>query len=271
MNELVQSLNNISEILSENALPKWVSVVEIVIPIILTIVIIVQAVIQQIQNQKSQQIIHEQNQDLQRIIHEQNQELLKNLNNQNHELLKNIHNREVRLQNRENVLQIYNAFVNSHQVVKRGGISAEITFAYPQNTSIWADDLEITSNDLALTMNRVNLFFSKSNSEFINVLRACVNKFEQIHQAVIEYVRSGGHDVIRNASWNNITQTYGIMKGDYWALQQNQIAMGQFLQLCETNNVKEIKKLAAEYLEMLKDENFDVYFEKYLSIEEELL
>ena len=234
MDEIVQALNNIANSISRNSMPLIISIIAIAVPIALTIVSIVQAIVQ-----------NKQNRDLQKLIH----------------------NNEINLQSRENILQIYNAFVNALSIVYQGQDKVENIFSNPNSINNWLNDLILAGNSLDLVMNQAELFFRRGNPDLIETLKKCKKSFYHLLDSISSYVNDGQLVVVQNQAWNTISQTFGIAFGNYWMLQQNYMAMQQFLQLNTTDDTKKIQKEIDEFISVLQYDKFDIYFEEYLSIQ----
>lgn len=234
MDEIVQALNNIANAISQNSMPLIISIIAIAVPIALTIVSIVQAIVQ---------------------------------NKQSRNLQKLIHNNEINLQSRENILQIYNSFVNALGIVCQGQNKVEYIFSNPNSTDKWLNDLISANNSLTLVMNQAELFFRRSNPDLIIILKKCKESFRNLFQSISSYANDGQLLMVQNQAWNTISLTFGIPFGNYWLLQQNNMAMQQFLQLNTTDETKKIQKEIDEFISLFQYDKFDIYFEEYLSIQ----
>lgn len=234
MEELVQVLNEIKKILQTNVEPPYLTVITGIIPLILTGISVFSAIIQYKQSVKLQ---------------------------------KEIHNRDARMQREENVLQIYNAFFNAQGVVSMGNQNLAGTFANPDGLNRWLTDLGNASTAICQATNQVNLFFRKSDAEFVMMLENCRDKFIEFQKDIWEYVNSGKAQSDYNNAWNIIGPQMGNVVWNTLSLWQNPQLFKQFIQLCDTDDVKRLKKQGDDFLACLSYEKFDCYFEKHLNFD----
>ena len=234
MEEIVQVLNEIKEIMAENTTPLFLVVITGIIPLVLTGISVFSAIIQYKQNVKLQ---------------------------------KEIHNRDVRMQRKENVLQIYNAFCNAQGVVSMGNHNLAGTFANPDGLNRWLTDLGNAGTAICQATNQVNLFFRKSDTEFVTTLENCRDKFIEFQKSIWEYIISGKAQLDYNNAWNIIGPQMGNVVRNMLSLSQNSSLFKQFIQLCDTDDVKRLKKQGDEFLACLANDKFDCYFEKHLNFD----
>lgn len=234
MDEIVQALNNIDNSISRNSMPLIISIIAIAIPIALTIVSIIQVIVQ---------------------------------NRQSRNLQKLIHNNEIYLQSRDNILQIYNAFVNALSVVYQGQSNVENIFLNSNSTNTWLNNLILAGNSIDLVMNQAELFFRRSNPDLVEMLNSCKKGFHHLHESILSYAYDGRLTVVQTQAWDTILHRFGIPMWNYEMLQQNYMAMQQFIQLNTTDDTKKIQKEIDEFISLLQYDKFDIYFEEYLSIQ----
>ena len=231
MEEAVQALNEIKELIATNETPSRIPVFTLVF----SAISVVFAIFQYMQNTKLQKIIHE---------------------------------REVRMQSRENILQIYNAFCTAQTVVGTGTQNLAKTFSNPEGVSRWLMDLDHAGRLICQATNQVKLFFKESDPDFVEMLEICRNKFTKFQKDIWEYINSGKAQLDYNSAWNIIGPQLGT--ATTWStpsLWQNPLLLQKFVQLCDTDEVKHLKKQGNEFLVCLTYDKFDFYFEKHLKFD----
>lgn len=230
MGEIVQVLNEIKEAMETNTVPVWVVVITGIAPIVLTAISILSTYIQYRQNIKLQ---------------------------------KAIHNRDVRMQSRENILQIYKCFCIVQNTVGRGNSNLAYTFSNQGELNRWLGDLNSAGESVCQAMNQANLFFKENDPALVEMLENCRDKFLSFQREIWGYINSGKAQWASNAAWQTISPQLGNLN-----LWQNPVLLSQFIQLCDTDDVKRLKQQGDELLACFEYDKFDVYFEKYLKIDQ---
>lgn len=234
MEEIIQILNEIKEIMAANTTPLFLTVITGIMPLILTSISVFSAIVQYKQNEKLQ---------------------------------KEIYNRDMRMQRKENVLQIYNAFSDAQNVVNMGNQNLAATFSNPDELNRWLMELNNAGRLICKATNQVNLFFKKSDTEFVTAIENCQEKFIEFLKSLWQYINSGKAQLDYNNAWSIIGPQLG---NDMWntvSLWQNPVLWQKFIQLCDTDDVKCLKKQGDEFLVYLTYDKFDCYFEKHLNFE----
>lgn len=98
------------------------------------------------------------------------------------------------------------------------------------------------------------------------VINACFNREIEIIDKYMAYIFSGKLLGISENAWNRITQD-PLIKYNYLALQQDQRAYNDFLKLCQSDELKEIKKLLDDDMKSHNYDNYDKYFEEYFAVD----
>lgn len=103
------------------------------------------------------------------------------------------------------------------------------------------------------------------DDKLVEVLKHTYDCFTELYDEFNSYCGSGEvYSVIGN-SFNAISAKYGVE--DEIALFLNPAAKEEYLKLCDTDNAKKIHGLMQAYIEAMADDNFDVYFKKYVQLE----
>ena len=187
------------------------------------------------------------------------------IDRQNKQLQKDIHNREVKLQYRNDILSIYNTFMESLTILQRRGTVASI-FAHEQTASSWSHELYDNVLKLHNAYNRANLIFD--NIDFINYLMNICNSYSDIARNVAEYIYSGAHIPVIQHARDSIATQFGIHPTDYYSMSVNFAAREYFIKLCENNVTKQIELKIQTYSNLLYSDEFNNKFKTYIVISE---
>ena len=232
MDELVVAVNKVAESL-QSASPAWISAVSIIVPTVLTILSIVLSV---------------------------------RMDKNNEKLQKMLANRDMLNQTRQCVLEIYNAYFNGfHILAQANGNVAEI-FVADQSYYHWALDIEKNSKEIAQAYNRAKLLME--DATLLKQLSDAQAAFFALEQAVKSYIYTGIPSQTITNAWAQFSNQYSIPPGNYYALFQNRSLGEAFSKMCETTYTKDIQEKATAYLELVKKDQFDEPFKKYIQIKE---
>lgn len=230
MEEIKQLLQ---EILLQNNNSNWFTYVSTFVPLILTVISIFSACMQ-----------HKQNLNLQ----------------------KQIANRDSANLLRQNVIEIYNAYFNGLSVVHQASGNVNNVFSTPQSIQQWAYDLEKSFKRLSYAYNQAKLIFN--DDELVQALKRSFRKFESLYNCVNRYYHSGVPIMTIRHAWAVISKKYMITEGDYVALSQYSSAMEKYVELCGNENTENIQSFMEEFEKSVSDEVFDIYFKKYIQLNE---
>lgn len=137
MDEIVAALNSIAESLTNDGLPFWLTVIDIILPIILTTITIVLSI---------------------------------RMDKQNKKLQKQIHNRDVANQTRQTVLDIFQSYYNAFTVLQQVGDNVASVFVSDQSYYQWGLAVEASSKDVTLALNKAKLLLG-DDTELVDYLR----------------------------------------------------------------------------------------------------
>lgn len=230
MEELITAINGLTDSL-QNSIPKWASVVGIIVPIVLTVVSIILSVRMDKGNKKLQKIIAERDQ----------------IN-----------------QTRQYVLDIYNAFFSGGYLLSQADGNIAYIFVSDQSYFNWSLEVENASRNIVKTYNSAKLIVK--DDKFIKQLENAFNAFSEVELLVKKYITTGEALKVVETAWNDISGQCDILKGDYEQLYRNSELAEKFITSCETSQTSEIQQKVSEYLELTKKEEFDEMFKKYIQV-----
>lgn len=232
MEEIVAAINNVAESL-KNSTPAWVSVVGVLVPIVLTVVSIILSVRMDKNNQQMQKMLA---------------------------------NRDMMNQTRQSVLDIYNSYFNGFMILTQANGNIAEIFTSDQSYYRWAQDIENANRDISQAYNRAKLLLE--DDELLCQLSDAQAAFFRLDNAVKSYIFTGIPSQTIGNAWQQFSQQYSVVVGNYIALFQNR-ALGEiFTKMCENTYTKDIQLKVTDYIELVRGDKFDAPFRKYVQIKE---
>ena len=139
MEEIVQKIEELIEILKENSIPTWISIIGVFVPIILSGLVIFLTVIQHKQNKKLQI---------------------------------DISSKEIKVQMHNDFLKIYDEFSYAQSVIGQAGKGIEVILSNNYVLAKWLDDLWRSVQGMCQATNRAKLLVPKSDEELPKILKS---------------------------------------------------------------------------------------------------
>lgn len=170
MDEIVTALNSIAEALTNDGLPLWLTVIDVILPIILTTIAIVLSI---------------------------------RMDQQNKQLQKQIHNRDVANQTRQAVLDIFQAYFDAVTVAQQPGDEVASAFVADKSYYQWSLAVEASSKNVTLALNKAKLLLG-DDQELIDYLKKCSRAFAEINYAINAYVNSGIASKAVEIAWKTL-------------------------------------------------------------------
>lgn len=228
MDQIVEQLIKLNE-------KDYLDILGILIPIILTIVIIIQNKVYL----KKTQLLQKQIQTRDQI-------------NQFH----------------EEILSIYNIYYEFYDAIIKSGFlynlkSANITLVFYQMNDL---------NNLRMLIGRrqdlAKLLFGRNNEKLYNIIEARCKIAMDIIDKCIDYINSDKLHQISENAWDRIAANNPmIFRYNYNSLIQNGQLYGDFIKLCQSDELTEIESLIKDYQDKHSYDNYDKYFEEYFALE----
>ena len=184
----------------------------------------------------------------------------------NVELQKRIHNREWSQQYHDDILLVYNTYYEFCDTIFNSGFSYNIEIGNVNAAIAWINQLQILKMNILRRKDLAKLLFQKKNSEMFNVIDVCFNKENEIIDKYIDYISSGKLLEVSENAWNRVTQN-PLIKYNYSVLQQDQGRYKDFLKLCQSDELQEIKKLLDDDIKLHNYNNYHKYFEEYFAVD----
>lgn len=250
MEAIAQQLERLTEALNRDAVPIWVTVVGIFVPILLSVLLLWQSYGQ---NRKNIQL---------QIRMDQNNEKLK----------KELEVYEERVQMRGNILKIYDDFRLVQTAVGDGGGKIHLVFSnFSQYDGVhapmrWLKKLNDTAGVVGQAVNRAELLLPAADTGIKSALENIYEKYKAIQRKTNDYYFSGRAYSVYEAAWDAVAAAYGIEKNNHSALVGNPAAYDEFLKLCVNDATEEIERRIDELLSLFERDKFDRYFEPYLQM-----
>lgn len=252
MEELMQKIDELINAINNNSVPFWLTIIGIFVPIAISLLVWWQS--------------HRQN--------KKNIALQKQITASEERLQKEISSKEIKAQMHGDILKIYDDFCFAQNTIGYAKDNVHTIFSnFNSNNGIslplqWINNVTAASITLCQAFNRAKLLLPSEDKELRTILESIWGKYKDLKAKVDEYFYSGVAFNRSNNAWLIIAQRFNISVGDYNALTGNPMAYDAFLKLCINATTKEINAEITEILDLLTYDRFDVYFEKYLRIED---
>lgn len=231
MEEVVSALKEISEAINSST-PWWVTLFSAITPVLLTIITIILSV---------------------------------RMDKQNSALQKEIHNLDAKNQARQDILSIYKAYTEAFYVLTKSGPAAGY-FINDQLAQTWYQELSDASKELTNALNLAELLFE--DKELINILIKARETYLKVCADVSRYRISGVPSQTLQTAQRVVSNKYGINASNNIELVNNPAALEMLIRECDNLFVKEIQAGIDNYSEMMKNENFDSKFRRYIVVSE---
>ena len=190
------------------------------------------------------------------------------IDSRNKKLQKEIHNRYIRLRKHDDILAIYSIYYDVMSLLYTSNFVFEVKQGNVNYVMNYYNNLFLMKNNILRKLDIANLLFRHSDSELFEVIETRFKLAVEIINKYLAYI-NGNFVNTATDSWNKICKLHPLISPfNYLLLNQNQNILNDFLKMCETDETKELDKLLEQYNEQHSYEKFDIYFEKYLGMEE---
>lgn len=269
MEDLIATLNELIEVIKNNSVPLWVTIVGVFVPILISIVVLLLSIIQ-----------NKKNIELQNQMQENERKFQMQMQESERKLQKEICDRNTKAQFHGDVLNIYNDFSYAQNVIAYGKdkvpeiFSNFYSFNGPNMPTQWVNNISNAVNAINQAVDRSRLLFPASDKDLINILEVILKKYMELQDEVNKYY-NGNAIAVANESLNTIVPfndnnmpSYGYNNNSfrYSSLMNDPISYNKFLKLCENEETKEINKMITDLLSLFEYDKFDKYFEPYLQM-----
>lgn len=236
--KLIEELKNLTEAINKNTVPLWISIVGVIVPIILSVAVIVQAWVQHRQNEKLQSLLS---------------------------------NRDIKAQMHSDFLKIYDDFCIAQNTLAKAEKDLIMIFSHPLMERQWTDELVKSNNLICQAVNRAKLLLSdqEDDKKLKDTLENVYKKYSDLTKKIVPYCIKGDSEKNRMSAWNSIVPEFGISPNSYEFLNINLYAQEKFVKLCRNDILDGFQAEIEQLLSCFVYEKFDVFFEKYLRIDEE--
>ena len=232
MDDIIKSLNQIAEAIKTDEPSLWFSIIFAVVPIVLTVITIWLSIRMDKQNQKLQ---------------------------------KAIAYRDTINQTRQCILDIYNAYLDAFHLAGQADGNVPEIFVSDQSYYKWAMDVENKNKEIMYAYNRTKLMLD--DPQLLETLKNGFDAFSALNGSVKSYIFTGTPTRTIQNAWCSFCQSHSnIQMGNYYALFQDSVLADEFRKLCSNKYTDSIQKNIEIYLSVIRCDNFDEKFKKYLQI-----
>lgn len=232
MDDIIKSLNQIAEAIKTDEPSLWFSIIFAVVPIVLTVITIWLSIRMDKQNQKLQKAIAD---------------------------------RDTINQTRQCILDIYNAYLDAFHLADQADGNVPEIFVSDQSYYKWAMDVENKNKEIMYAYNRTKLMLD--DPQLLETLKNGFDAFSALKGSVKSYIFTGTPTRTIQNAWCSFCQSHSnIQMGNYYALFQDSVLADEFRKLCSNKYTDSIQKNIEIYLSVIRCDNFDEKFKKYLQI-----
>lgn len=244
MEDLIVTLNDLIEVIKDNSVPMWITIIGVFVPILISILVL--------------WLSGQQN--------KKNIELQKQMEERTRKLQKEICNRDIKAQIHGDILKIYDDFCFAQDTIAIAENNVHAVFSDFNISTLWVNRINASTNSLFQATNRAKLLLPASDQELRTTLETIRDKYKDLEDKINEYYHGGEASSVATMAWRKISSLYTIPFNNYNALKNNPNAHDDFLKLCENSQTKEINNMIIEILPLLDYDKFDIYFEPYLQM-----
>ena len=182
-------------------------------------------------------------------------------------LQKMIHNREWAQQYHEDILLLYNTYHEFIDIIQISGFENNVRSGNVNAAFGWINNIQLLKTTILRRKDLAKLLFKKKNENLYNIIKKCFEQEIEIIDKYIAYLSSGKLLETSENAWNTVCQAVPSAKYNYQWVSQNRNVYDTFMKLCHSDEMIDIEYLMKKNDELHSYENFDIYFEEYLSIE----
>src|SRR5699024_1441706 len=146
----------------------------------------------------------------------------------------------------DDILLVYNTYYEFCDVIFTSGFNYNIEIGYVNAVTAGVNQLQIVRGNILRRKDLTSLLFHKKNPEMYDWTGTCFNRESAIIGKYIDYVSSGKLVEGSETAWNTVASVTLLQKYNYGMLQENNSAYNNFLNLCQSDELQEIKKLLEE-------------------------
>ena len=183
-------------------------------------------------------------------------------------LQQEIHNRDIRLRKHDDILAIYSVYYEVIDLLYTNNIAVEVKLGNIYYVMNCRFSLSALRSNIIKKLDLASLLLKRSDNELYKNVEARFKLAIEIIDKYLYYI-NGNFTNTSVQAWRQICEIYkSLQQYNYAQLYQNQEAVETFLKLCETSETKEIDNLLEKYKQLHSYDKFDIYFEKYIGMEE---
>lgn len=184
------------------------------------------------------------------------------------DLKKKIYNREERNRYHDDILLVYNTYYDFCDCILTSGFANHVRMGNCNMAIAWMNNVIYLRQNIGRKRELARLLFKKSDDKLYGIIESRFDLALRIIDKYVDYINSGKMYLVSENAWNTIYQNESLLKYDYQRLLQNEVKYDSFVKLCQSDELTEIESLLKKYEGAHTYDEFDVYFEKYISLSE---
>ena len=184
---------------------------------------------------------------------------------------KKLHKDDYKLKLHDDILRIYGTYYEFRDVIEGSGFAKNVRTGQVILATEQAKQLLNLRNTITKNLDLARLLFCQEDNELFSVVEESTDLQLEIIKKYLKYIYSGKLQEVTNRAWNSCYNSNSslIRNYDYKVLYTNEDLYNYFLNLCESEEIKEIEKLKIECEKYHLYENFDIHFKKYFTLKEQ--
>lgn len=181
-------------------------------------------------------------------------------------LQKSVHNRDEVNCYRDEIMRIYNIYYEFCDCILETGFARCVREGNVNMAWSWMNNLSTLRKIVGRTDNLAKILFKKKDKGLYDVVHKRFDLAMRIIEMYMNYISSGKMLSVSENAWDVICMNNTVVKYNYQRLTPKQY--DDFMKLCASEDIQKIDEKLKEYEELHSYEQFDVHFERYISIHE---
>ena len=185
-------------------------------------------------------------------------------------LEKYIYNRDQVNRYRDDILAIYNTYYEFCDTIIASGFCNSVETGNVNEANLMINKLNNMKMLIGKKLDLSKLLFGKNNKELYDIVEDRFELAKKIIDKYLTYIYSGKLLQVSENAWGRIIsqdQNALTFKYNYIWLTSDKNLYNDFVKLCQSEELNEIHELLRAYHEKHSYENFDIYFESFLSLD----
>ena len=187
----------------------------------------------------------------------------------NEELQKEIHNRDIANQAHEDILIVYRTYYDFCDTIFSSHLHDYVRLADVTRIQALVVNLFDLKRRIIQNLDMARMLFSKEDKETFEIIEDRFNGQIRAVDKYQDYILSGRLEKISSNAWSTILENKNLIfvdqvKYSFQELLKYPDLYDEYIELCNTDEFKDIQKTMNSVMELHSYDKYDKYFEKYL-------